>query len=300
MLTIVNLDKYFDDFHVLKDICINAEDSQIYGLVGSNGCGKTTLFKHIMSIYTQDKGKIIYNETAIDEYSESMKDFYYISDDIYFPLGSRLRSLFEYEKLFYEKASEEMFTKLTEYFNIDTKRKLSSFSKGQKRQAAFILGLSASPKVLLLDEIVDGLDAVVRRKFWSVLLKEVADKNITVIISSHDLKEIENICDKVAIMHEGQIIREEKMDNLKENIKRVQFALEGEISLAESKDYEVLKNSKIGKVYFAVIKGNAEEFRMALEENNKVLLFDELPVNFEEIFVTELGGIGYGTEELGL
>ncbi len=297
MLQINSLNKSFRDFKVLKDIYMNAEKGQIYGLVGSNGCGKTTLLKHIIQVYRQDEGDIYFDDEPVNEKSQEIKNFYYVQDDLFFPHGSTLKSLYDYEKLLYDNTSLDKFNKLLEYFNMDMNKKLSTMSKGQKRQAAFILAMSVCPKVLLLDEIVDGLDAVVRRKFWSVLIKEVMENEMTVIISSHALKELDNICNKVGIMHQGTIIKEEEMDTLKENLKRVQFAIDGDFEEELNESFDIVKSVKIGSVYFTTLRGSVEEFKNHLDNRYQLLIFDELPINLEEIFITELGGAGYGTEE---
>jgi len=297
MIKIEGLNKWFRDFNVLKDINITANTGEIYGLVGSNGCGKTTLLKHIMQILKADSGKVIYKEEEINEKSSDLDKFYYIQDDLYFPYGYNLDMLFKYESKLYKEMSSEKYEKLLKFFNINRKAKLSTLSKGQKKQAAFIIAVAARPEVLLLDEVVDGLDAVVKRKFWNVLINEVMEREVTVIISSHDLKEIDNICDKIGIMHEGKIIKEEKMDTLKEEIKRVQFAIDEEFEVMESEDYKVIKVQKVGSVYFGIIKGNVDIFRKDLNEKYNLLIFDELSMDLEEIFITELGGAGYGKEE---
>ncbi len=297
MLKINDLSKKFKNFEVLKSININAESSQIYGLIGSNGCGKTTLLKHIIQVYKQDTGEIFYKGTKIDEISDVIKDFYYVQDDLFFPYQHTLNMLFNYEKLLYKNMSKDKFDKLAKFFNLDKNKNLNRLSKGQKKQAAFVLAIAANPKVLLLDEIVDGLDAVVRRKFWNVLIQDVIEREMTVIVSSHDLKELDNICDKVGIMHQGTIIKEEKLEDIKDNIKRVQFAVDSEFKPIEGESFKVVKTSKIGSVYFCVIKGNVDEFKKALENKYKILVFDELPMNLEEIFITELGGVGYGIED---
>jgi ABC-2 type transport system ATP-binding protein len=297
MIRVEGLNKWFRDFNVLKDINITANTGQIYGLVGSNGCGKTTLLKHIIQIYKGDSGSIYYKDTKIKEESPEIEKFYYIQDDLYFPYGYNLDMLFKYESKLYKNMSVEKYEKLLKFFNINRKAKLTTLSKGQKKQAAFIIAVSAKPEVLLLDEVVDGLDAVVKRKFWNVLINEVMERDVTVIISSHDLKEIDNICDKIGIMHEGRIIKEEKMDTLKEEVKRVQFAVEEEYKEIKSDKYEIIKTQKIGSVYFGIIKGDVDIFRKDLNEKYTLLIFDELSMDLEEIFITELGGAGYGKEE---
>lgn len=297
MLKINNLSKRFGDFQVLKNININAEISQIYGLVGSNGCGKTTLLKHIMNIYKHDEGIIEFNDLEVGENTEVIKDFYFVQDTLFFPYQYTLNKLFNYEKLFYKNMSEEKFDYLLKYFNIDKDKVLSKMSKGQKKQAAFILSIAAQPKLLLLDEIVDGLDAVIKRKFWDVLIKEVMDNEMTVIISSHDLKELDNICDKVGIMHEGKILKEENLEKMKEDIKRVQFAVEGEIDTDKLKEFNIINIVKIGSVYILTLTGDTKELKNYLESNYTLLLFDRLSMSLEEIFITELGGVGYGKEK---
>jgi ABC-2 type transport system ATP-binding protein len=297
MIRVEGLNKWFRDFNVLKDINITANTGQIYGLVGSNGCGKTTLLKHIIQIFKGDSGSIYYKDTQIKEASPEIEKFYYIQDDLYFPYGYNLDMLFKYESKLYKNMSVEKYEKLLKFFNINRKAKLTTLSKGQKKQAAFIIAVSAKPEVLLLDEVVDGLDAVVKRKFWNVIINEVMERDVTVIISSHDLKEIDNICDKIGIMHEGRIIKEEKMDTLKEEVKRVQFAVEEEYKEIKSDKYEIIKTQKIGSVYFGIIKGDVDIFRKDLNEKYTLLIFDELSMDLEEIFITELGGAGYGKEE---
>ncbi len=297
MLVINDLSKKFGDFQVLDNISINAEKSQIYGLVGSNGCGKTTILKHIMKIYKQDEGYMAFDGEEVEEDSEIIKDFYYVQDSLFFPYQYTLNKLFNYEKLMYKNMSREKFEYLVKFFNIDKNKVLNKMSKGQKKQAAFVLAIAAQPKLLLLDEIVDGLDAVIKRKFWDVLIKEVMDNEMTVIISSHDLKELDNICDKVGIMHEGKILREENLEKMKEDIKRVQFAVEGEFDTEQLKEFNILQTVKIGSVYIVTLTGSTDELKKYLESKYSLLLFDKLSMSLEEIFITELGGVGYGKEK---
>ena len=296
MLRVNNLSKKFGDFQVLKNVNINAEKGQIYGLVGSNGCGKTTILKHIMQVYRQDEGYIDFDGKRVEKNSDIIKDFYYVQDTLYFPYQYTLEKLFSYEKLMYHM-SEEKFEYLLKYFDLDRNKVLNKMSKGQKKQAAFVLSIAAGPKLLLLDEIVDGLDAVIKRKFWDVLIKEVMDNQMTVIISSHDLKELDNICDKVGIMHEGRILREENLEKMKEDIKRVQFALEGDFDPEELKEFGILQYAKIGSVFIITMTGSMEELKKYLRNTHNLLLFDRLSMSLEEIFITELGGAGYGKEK---
>lgn len=294
MIKILNLKKSFNDQEVLKDVNMHIRPGKLYGLVGSNGCGKTTVFKHIMGLY-KGKGQILYNNHSIDE-KGYLEKIYYVQDDLFFPLNYTLDNLYEYESMYYPKMQRKKYEQLIAFFKIDTSKKLRSLSKGQKKQAAFILAVSSMTETLILDEIVDGLDAVVRKKFWEVLMTEIMDRSLTVIISSHALTELDNVCDTIGILHDGVIVREDEMDKIKEETKRVQYAIKDELSIPENDLYSVLSNKLIGKVYFAVIKGDLEVFKEALYEHNKVLLFEELTMNLEEVFISELGNLGYGGE----
>jgi len=296
MLKINDLSKKFGNFQVLNNVNISAETGQIYGLVGSNGCGKTTLLKHIMNIYKQDAGKIFLDDDEVKEGSEVIKDFYYVQDDLFFPYQYSLNKLYEYEKLMYKNILPNKFDYLVNLFNIDKNKNLNKMSKGQRKQAAFILAIATQPKVLLLDEIVDGLDAVIKRKFWEVLIQEIMDNEMVVIISSHDLKELDNICDKIGIMHEGKILKEENLEKMKSEIKRVQFAVEGDFEKITDSKFNILKTIKIGSICICTLTGNVDEFKTYLENKYKLLIFDELSMSLEEIFITELGGAGYGKE----
>lgn len=296
MLIIRDLNKSFEKQKVLKNINITANKGQIYGLVGSNGCGKTTLLKHAMRIYNQDSGEIFYNGELINDKTPVIEEFYYVQDNLFFPNNYTLNRLYNYEKLFYKNISRRKFDNLAKFFNIDPEKSLNKMSKGQKKQAAFVMAMSTCPKVVLLDEIVDGLDAVIKRKFWNVLIQDTMENETTVIISSHDLKELDNICDRVGIMHEGEVIREEELEKLKNEVKRVQFAIDKEFKSEVKGNYSIVKTVKMGSVYICAVKGDLEAFKKYLYDEYNVLLFDELPMNLEEIFITELGDKGYGTE----
>jgi len=296
MIKIKNIKKRFDDNDVLKAIDINIDKGKIYGLVGSNGCGKTTLFKHIMNIYVPDEGSILYADESIKE-SGYLSKIYYVQDDLFFPSNYTLDDLFNYEVMFYETMSTVKYQQLKTYFKMDGKRKLRSMSKGQKKQAAFILAIAAMTETLLLDEIVDGLDAVVRKKFWQVIMTEVMDRELTVVISSHALTELDNICEKVEILHEGYIVREDSIEKIKEETKRVQFALTKTFESIVSLEYEIVKSTLVGSVHFSVVRGDVESFKNDLYGKYDVLLFDVLNMNLEELFISELGGLGYGNEE---
>ncbi|QSX05167.1 ABC transporter ATP-binding protein [Sedimentibacter sp. zth1] len=298
MLAIKDLHKIIDNQKILDGINLTANCGEIYGLVGSNGCGKTTLLKHIINIYKADSGEIFFNDHLLGKNKTDLEKFYYVQDNLYFSSNISLNKLYNYEKLFYTNISKEKFNSLINFFNIDANKSLNKMSKGQKKQAAFILAISTNPQVLLLDEIVDGLDAVVKRKFWDVLIREVLENKTTIIVSSHDLKELDNICNKVGIMHEGKIIMEKSLEDIKLSVKRVQFAVDREFILTDECKQKcgIMKEMKIGSINIYTLKGNVEELKDFISKNYKIILFEELQMNLEEVFVTELTEHGYGNE----
>ena len=295
MIKIQSLTKSFNEVKVLEDIHMEIEKGSIYGLLGSNGAGKTTLFKLMTGIYKSDKGEI-YIEGKSFEKSKDLKDIYFVQEDIYISHNQTLLERFYEERLYYPNSSEKAFTKLADYFGLKINQKLSNYSKGQNKQGAFVLAMASQASVLLLDEILDGIDAVVRKKFWKILLSEVIDRKLTVVISSHALSELDNICDKFGILHEAHLIKEERMDQIKDEVKRVQFATKGFIVPESTIEYSIVKHGKVGLVSDVIIKGDIEAFKADLEAQHEILMFEVLTLNLEEIFISELGGVNYGNE----
>lgn len=295
MIKVLNLEKSFGENVVLKGVDMHVRQGKLYGLVGSNGCGKTTVFKHIMGLY-KGQGQIYYHDSNIEN-KDYLEKVYYVQDDLFFPINYTLEDLYKYESLYYPKMDESKYKQLVDFFKMDTSKKLRTMSKGQKKQAAFILAIASMTETLILDEIVDGLDAVIRKKFWKVIMTEIMDRNVTVLISSHALTELDNVCDTIGILHDGVIVREDEMDKLKEETKRVQFALKADYKPLTSDAYAVISNQLVGRVYFAVIKGDLNQFKTDLYKSSDVLLFEELTMNLEEIFISELGNLGYGGED---
>lgn len=295
MIKIRNLSKKFEEQLVLDTVNLSVDRGSVYGLVGSNGSGKTTLFKLIMGIYKPDLGEILFDEDALKP-EKHLQEVYYVQDDLYLPQNVTLKERFDEEKLYYPNASDSVFNQLIQYFGLDADKKLAHLSKGQNKQAAFILAMASRASIVLLDEIVDGLDAVVRKKIWKVILSEVMERHLTVVVASHALGELDNICDKIGMLHGNKIIREESMDNLKQSVKRIQFAVKEAFAQSQNEAYEILKEWRVGKVTYVYLKGDTQAFQMDLEANHDVLLFEELDMNLEEIFISELGGAGYGNE----
>ncbi|MBQ2940808.1 MAG: ABC transporter ATP-binding protein [Clostridia bacterium] len=291
MINARGVTKKFGDFYALDSLDLNAQKGSVYGLVGPNGAGKTTFIKCLMGIYNSDGGEITVDGNPVSENAIKQK-MVYIGDDLYFFPGYTILDMAKYYAGIYESFSWEEYERIKGVFGLDEKAKLKRLSKGMKKQAAFWIGISCRPEVLVLDEPVDGLDPVMRKAMWSVVLEKVAEGNMTVLVSSHNLRELEDVCDHVGIMHEGKVVIEKSLDDVKGNIHKLQIAFEGEIPEELKNEITVLKESRMGSVSLLIVRGQADEIKEKAEKYNPVIM-DILPLTLEEVFIYELGGMGY-------
>lgn len=298
MIEIRDLKKSFDGFFALNGVNATVENGSVYGLVGPNGAGKTTLIKHMAGVFTQDSGSIkVEGEEVFDNVGIKSRMFY-IPDEIYFFPQASVLDMKKYYKSLYPGFDEERFQKLQEVFPINPKKRIKRFSRGMQKQAAFWLGISTCPDIMLLDEPVDGLDPVMRRKVWSVLLQDVAERKMTVFVSSHNLRELEDVCDHVGIMHEGKVILERSLTELQNNIVKVQVAFEGDLPEGIN-NLNILNRQQSGRIWILIVRGDREQI-IAEISKSKPLLVDALPLSLEEIFIYELGGMDYAVKNIVL
>ncbi len=295
MIKTKELVKCFDSVKALDGISINVKKGSVYGLVGPNGAGKTTLIKTLLGVYKQNQGEVEIDGIK-DVNSEELKQrIVYISDDLYFYPSYTIKDMAKFYKSIYKNWDEETFEKLKGIFNIDEKRKVKKLSKGMQKQVAFWLGLCTKPDIMILDEPVDGLDPVMRRSTMKLVLSEVASRDMTVLISSHNLRELEDVCDFVGIMHKGKIVIEKALDDIKGNIHKIQVAFKNGLPENLSDKLEILKCESFGSVYNIIVRGeNAREVLEAYEP----LVCDIIPLSLEEVFIYELGGMGYEFESI--
>ena len=286
MINIMNLVKSFNDKKVLDNLNISIEDGTVFGLIGINGAGKSTLLRLISGVYSQDLGIVEVGGECVFENEKIKKDIIYVSDDPYFPFSSTIKSLKVFYSSFYN-LNEDLYQKYLSMFNLKENALISSFSKGMKRQVSLLFAMAISPKYLLLDECFDGLDPLVRLNFKKALTELIQDKKITVIISSHNLKELEDICDSFGILENGQISTYGDLIDFKININKYQLAYSEEKTKDDFKDYNLMSIEISGRVVSLVIKGNKKEIMAKLEKSNP-LFIDVLPVNFEELFIYEM------------
>lgn len=290
MLNIVNLHKNFSDKDVLNGINLEVKEGSIFGLVGINGAGKSTLLRCIAGIYEPDYGWVLLNDANTLKVTDIRKDILYVSDDPYFPTNSTIRTLKEYYETFYELDEEEYYKYLS-LFKLDEYKQISNFSKGMRRQTSLLFALAIKPKLLLLDECFDGLDPLVRLTFKKALVDLLEDKKITVIISSHNLKELEDICDSYGILADGIIQTSGDLLSGKENIVKFQLAYDHEKKKTDFKKLNLVAYKQEGKIINLVVKGNIDEAREFIKET-KPLIMEELPCNFEELFIYEVESRG--------
>ncbi|KUP05020.1 ABC transporter [Bacillus coahuilensis m2-6] len=293
MITVTNVTKRFESQEAVKGIHLHVKKGSIYGLLGSNGAGKTTLMKMLAGIYKPDDGTVEIQEKEIYENIEMKQRVIFIPDALYYLPQSTVAQMADYYRHFYDHWNEERFKELQKVFNIDFKHKVHRMSKGMQRQVAFWLALSAMPDYLILDEPIDGLDPVMRQKLKTLLFQEVADRDMTIIISSHNLREIEDLCDHVGIMHKGKLVLERELDDLKSDIHKIQVAFRSEEhSVRMEEKLQVLYQEQRGSVHLYIVRGNRNGIEKDLLKLQPYVL-DMLPLTLEEIFIYEMEDLGY-------
>lgn len=297
MIQMVKVNKTFEKYTAVKEVNLTIEKGSIYGLIGSNGAGKTTIIKLLAGIYKQDSGEVLLDGEGIYENEALKEKIFYISDQPYFFPQYTVKQMAQFYKSIYPSWNETRFNKLAEVFEFSITKKIQTFSKGIQRQAAFWLALSTMPEILILDEPMDGLDPVARKKVKNLLIQDVADREMTILISSHNLREIEDICDHIGILHNGTLLLQKDLDDLKSDIHKVQIAYKGETPVQLEENLRILHRDKRGSVTLCIIRGQEEEIE-AVIRNTQPVIFDMLPLTLEEIFIYEMGDIGYAIKNI--
>ena len=287
MIEVKELKKSFDGFEALRGLNIHVPKGAVYGLVGPNGAGKSTVIRHLTGIYRADSGAVLIGGQPVYENPAVKEKLAYIPDDIFYFGAATIRDMKNLYRAMIPTFSDERFEKLREAFPLDEKRAMRRLSKGMQKQAAFWIALSCCPEVIVLDEPVDGLDPVMRRQVWSLLLQDVAERGTTVLVSSHNLRELEDVCDHVGIMDRGRMLLERPLAELQENMVKIQLALPDGQELPG--DLEILHETRTGRLRQLILRGNAEELTAKLAACGPFFM-DTLPLSLEEIFIYELGG----------
>lgn len=292
MIKATNFSKQFDDYLAVESLDLTIEQGHIYGLVGTNGSGKSTFLRSISGIYKPTDGTLEVDGEQVWENVFAKSKMFFVSDDSYFLPNSSIDNMAGFYKELYPTWSQEKYNILTQRFPIDSKKKIKTFSKGMKRQAAIILALACQPKYLLLDEAFDGLDPVIRVATRKLIADEVAENGMTVIIASHNLRELEDFCDTVGILHKGKLIIQQDINSIQQSFCKIQVAFKPAIDLELIKSEKILsikQNGSIVNIVAATSQKDMEDIIIPL----KPVLAEYIPLSLEEVFIYEMEAIGY-------
>lgn len=296
MIQAQQLTKAFDGFVALDNLNTTITEGSIYGLVGSNGSGKSTLLRLISGVYFPNGGWVRIDGKDTYEDPAVKNRIFFLSDDLYFLNKSTVDEMADFYSRTYTNFSREKYEEYRRLFPIDTAKRISTFSKGMKRQAAIMLALSCCPDYLLLDEAFDGLDPVIRLLVKKLIMGEIADRNITVVVTSHNLRELEDLCDHVGLLHKGRILFERELDDLKLGLCKVQAVLPHEVNWEEA-GLNVMQCKRQGSVVNLLVRGPAEE-SLELVRRAGASFAEAVPLTLEEVFIGEMEGVGYDYDNL--
>ena len=299
MITVNHVVKTFDGFRALDALQIHVPDGAVYGLVGPNGAGKTTILRHLTGVMRQDSGEVLIDGAPVFENTGVKARMASIPDEIYYFPQATIRDMMRYYRGIYPRFDSALYRTLGEAFSLDERMQMRRLSKGMLKQAAFWLALCTRPDYLILDEPVDGLDPVMRRQVWSLMMGDVAENGTTVLVSSHNLRELEDVCDHVGIMNRGKVLLERSLSDLQENIVKLQVVWNTPEPPTLPSEMNVLHVSNVGRVYTYIVRGNAAAVSTALSVLQPMML-EALPLSLEEIFIYELGGEHYVVKDLVL
>ena len=291
MLEMKNVVKTFGHVTALDNLSLTVPKGAVYGLVGPNGAGKSTAIRHLTGIYRPDKGEVTLEGVPVFENPGAKGRIGYIPDDVFYYPGATLEEMRKFYKGIYPKFDDALFARLHEIFQLPSNTPIRRYSKGMQKQAAFHLTMSIHPEVLILDEPVDGLDPVMRRQVMSVILADVAEHGTTVLISSHNLRELEDVCDHVGIMDKGRMLLERSLADMQGNTHKLQIVGDTPEGL------EILHESASGRLKTLIVRGQAWEISTKAAAA-KPAYYDLLPLSLEEIFIYELGGVNYAVQDI--
>ena len=300
MIQVNEVVKTFDGFRALDGVTMTVETGSIYGLVGPNGAGKSTILRHITGVYRPDSGSVLADGQPVYENPAVKQKIAVIPDELYYFLSASTRDMMRFYRGLYPRFDDKRYEALREAFpEVHDRQPIRRLSKRMQKQSAFWLALCCQPELLVLDEPVDGLDPVMRRQVWSLLMGDVAQRGTTVLVSSHNLRELEDVCDHVGVMSHGKVLLERSLTDLQDNIVKLQAAFRQEEPPQLPRDWDVLHTSQIGRVYTYIVRGNPAAIKARMAAYDPLLL-EALPLSLEEIFIYEMGGEDYGVRDIVL
>lgn len=297
MIKTVNLSKKFEDFTALNNVSCSIPRGCIYGMVGSNGAGKSTFLRLLTGVYRPNSGEIFIDDEPVYENPVVKNRIAYVPDELFFLQGASMNRMAQFYKSIYKNFDMERFQSLTKTFGLNPRKFLGTFSKGMKRQAAIILALSCKADYMFFDETFDGLDPVMRNLVKSIICGDVMERNATAIITSHSLRELEDLCDQLALLHKGGLVLESDIDNLKTSRFKIQIAFNYEYDKELFKDIEISSFKKNGSVTTMIVNGNRDDILARLNELNPILC-EIVPLTLEEVFTYEMEALGYKFDDI--
>ena len=298
MITVNDVSMNFSGQTLFKHVDLKFTPGNCYGIIGANGAGKSTIIRHLTGIFRQDSGTVRLGGEDVWENAALKAKIAAIPDDWYYFNSAGIGDMMRFYKGFYPNFSTERYEKLREVFELDEKRPIRRFSKGMQKQAAFWLALSAMPDYLILDEPVDGLDPVMRRQVWSLMMGDVAERGTTVLVSSHNLRELEDVCDHVGILNRGQVLLERSLSELQDTTVKLQVVYPGDEPRLPA-ELNILHHSAVGRVHTYILRGDRESILNRMQITAPLLL-EAIPLTLEEIFIYELGGADYAVRDIVL
>ena len=292
MIKIDKISKKYDKDYVLKNLSCTIKDNCIYGLVGANGAGKSTLLRIVMGIFDSDSGSVTIDGEKVTENPKLKQKLVFIPDDLFFYPGYNLLETAKFYQALYDNFDMDYLKELAKMFNLNLNKKISTFSKGMKRQCALICAIATNADYMFFDETFDGLDPVIRNTMKKVIVKQMEKKKTTIVMTSHNLRELEDICDNLGLLFDGGILFESDIDHIKTNMYKVQISFKEDFSKKDFKDFDIVNFKKEGKVATIIINDKDRKSKKKLEKMNPLIL-DYLPLTLEEVFIYEMEANGY-------
>lgn len=297
MIEAVNLTKRFDEIVAVDHINATIRDGSVFGLIGTNGAGKSTFLRMMSGVLKPDEGTVKIDGESVFENEKAKSRFFYISDDQFFFNNATPKDMMDYYKIVYPDFDEGRFHLLIKNFDLDEKRKINTFSKGMKKQVSVICGVCAGTDYLFCDETFDGLDPVMRQAVKSIFASDMEERRLTPIIASHNLRELEDICDHVGLLHKGGILLSRDLDEMKMNIHKVQCVLQPGMEPEDIVTMEILKVERRGKLCTLTVRGDLSKIEFSMQAVNPVF-YETIPLSLEEIFISETEVVGYDIKKL--
>ena len=298
MIEAKNVSKSFSDILAVDNVSVTIREGAVFGMIGTNGAGKSTFLRMMAGVLRPDSGTITLDDMPVYENPAAKQEFFYISDDQYFFANTTPKELMRYYSVVYPKFDTERMKKMLAQFGLQEKRKVATFSKGMKKQLSVICGICANTKYLFCDETFDGLDPVMRQAVKSIFAQEIEERGMTPVIASHNLRELEDICDHVGLLHRGGVLLSRDLEDMKINIHKVQCAFKADSKIEEVlRQIDVIKKEIRGSLYTITARGNADEIRNQIQTANPIFM-ELLPLSLEEIFISETEVAGYDIKKL--